>query len=333
MSIPFKPKINQRTLGQETLIFNEQHTIGVTAVSTSSPNYIRLIEVPLLEAPSSISIPGYVETTNPPTTNKFKVDYINGRILFDPSKNGLIVLVSYKGRGSIVDAEDIDELQDGVNTNAGTVTGVHADLNPDIVGSVHLVSGTNVTLNQSGNNITINSSGGGGGHTIQDEGTPLVQRSTLDFVGSGVIATDTGFKTQISIPGGINANPIYITANTTLALTDSYVLANVTANSIVVTLPTAIGNNGQRYEIKRIVTGGSPELNSFIVTIQPFGAETIDGNSNYIINTLDEGAVIFSDNANWKFETKHTRDKIWTGSATEYAAITPHDPHTVYIVV
>jgi hypothetical protein len=37
---------------------------------------------------------------------------------------------------------------------------------------------------------TILSSGGGGGHTIQDEGTPLTARANLNFVGSGVAATD-----------------------------------------------------------------------------------------------------------------------------------------------
>jgi hypothetical protein len=32
--------------------------------------------------------------------------------------------------------------------------------------------------------------GGGGGHTIQDEGTPLTQRANLNFVGSAVEVTD-----------------------------------------------------------------------------------------------------------------------------------------------
>lgn len=42
--------------------------------------------------------------------------------------------------------------------------------------------------------------GGGSGHTIQDEGVSLTQRSTMDFVGPNVTVTDTGSKTQISIP-------------------------------------------------------------------------------------------------------------------------------------
>lgn len=38
--------------------------------------------------------------------------------------------------------------------------------------------------------------------TIQDEGVSLTQRSTLDFVGAGVTAADSGGKTVVTIPGG-----------------------------------------------------------------------------------------------------------------------------------
>lgn len=41
----------------------------------------------------------------------------------------------------------------------------------------------------------------GGYTTVQDEGSGLTQRSTVDFVGAGVTVTDTGSKTQVSIPG------------------------------------------------------------------------------------------------------------------------------------
>jgi hypothetical protein len=45
--------------------------------------------------------------------------------------------------------------------------------------------------------------GGGGGYTtIQDEGTSLPQRSTLNFTGAGVTCSDDGTKTNCNIPGG-----------------------------------------------------------------------------------------------------------------------------------
>lgn len=48
----------------------------------------------------------------------------------------------------------------------------------------------------------ISLSAGSGGHTIQDEGITLPQRAILNFVGAGVTVTDTGTKTQVSIPQG-----------------------------------------------------------------------------------------------------------------------------------
>jgi hypothetical protein len=48
--------------------------------------------------------------------------------------------------------------------------------------------------------ITVSGGGGGSGHTIQDEGVSLTQRSTLNFVGPNVTVTDVGGKTQVSVP-------------------------------------------------------------------------------------------------------------------------------------
>lgn len=51
--------------------------------------------------------------------------------------------------------------------------------------------------------------GTGGGHTIQDEGTPLAQRANLNFVGAGVTVTDGGAgpdSTIVTIPSaGLSA--------------------------------------------------------------------------------------------------------------------------------
>jgi hypothetical protein len=43
---------------------------------------------------------------------------------------------------------------------------------------------------------------GGGGHAIEDEGSPLTQRPIMNFVGAGVTVTDAGGKTVVTIPGG-----------------------------------------------------------------------------------------------------------------------------------
>lgn len=124
MTILYQSRTNQRPLGSELQIFNEQHIIGITGVDTTSPDQVRLIEVPLKETPSSVAIPGLSEVETAPGTNEFQVDYENGRITFNVIKNGDTVFVTYKGRGSLIDAEDINELQDPV--------GVALDLDGEI---------------------------------------------------------------------------------------------------------------------------------------------------------------------------------------------------------
>ncbi len=42
----------------------------------------------------------------------------------------------------------------------------------------------------------------GGGHTIEDEGTPLTQRDDLNFEGAGVAVADSGGKTVVTVGGG-----------------------------------------------------------------------------------------------------------------------------------
>lgn len=74
----------------------------------------------------------------------------------------------------------------------------------------------NITLNDSGDIVatgdiqaatfTGDGSGltgvSGSAHTIEDEGTPLTARSSLNFVGAGVTAADSGGKTVVTISGG-----------------------------------------------------------------------------------------------------------------------------------
>ena len=54
------------------------------------------------------------------------------------------------------------------------------------------------------NGTWTNALGGGGGHTIEDEGTPLTQRTKLNFVGVGVTVTDDAGDdaTVVTIPTG-----------------------------------------------------------------------------------------------------------------------------------
>ena len=50
---------------------------------------------------------------------------------------------------------------------------------------------------------------GGGYDLIEDEGTPLTQRSEINFVGEGVVASDDGEKTVVTIAGGGGGGKFY----------------------------------------------------------------------------------------------------------------------------
>lgn len=79
------------------------------------------------------------------------------------------------------------------------------------------------------------------------------------------------------------------TATYTVDNTDCVV--NCTANTFTVTLPTAVGCEGQYFIIKNSGTG--------VITVDGNGAETIDGASNKILAVQYESMTIISNGANW----------------------------------
>jgi hypothetical protein len=64
------------------------------------------------------------------------------------------------------------------------------------------ISGLDEFLEKNYPKIIPGSNSGGGGHTIQDEGTSLPQRTNLNFIGEGVTATDNDVtdSTDVTIP-------------------------------------------------------------------------------------------------------------------------------------
>lgn len=157
MPINYNAKVNERAIGQELLITNETHTVGIVGVSTVDPNMIKLNEVPLQSTPTStVSIPGYAETTNPvPGVGFFFVDYINGYVTFNPTAEGFVVQATYYGRGSEIDAVDINELQepvgismniDGTLTPNGLIYGVISVTNPSFISQAQVDTHTGLII-------------------------------------------------------------------------------------------------------------------------------------------------------------------------------------------
>ena len=83
------------------------------------------------------------------------------------------------------------------------------------------------------------------------------------------------------------------TATFTAATSEKILLCDATSGAITVDLPTASGNDGQVYRIKKI------DSSTNAVTIDPNGSETIEGASTKVIYIQYESVDIVSDGTNW----------------------------------
>lgn len=89
-------------------------------------------------------------------------------------------------------------------------------------------------------------------------------------------------------------------SSTTLPITNrtsAYVIdntdcvVNCTSGTFTVTLPTAVGCEGQYFIIKNSGTG--------VITIDGYGSETIDGALNKVMAVQNESYSVISNGANW----------------------------------
>lgn len=237
MSIAYTKKHNKRAVGNEVVISNEQHLIGISGVFTSTPNMTRLVEVPLMESPSSVIIPGYTEVPldgPAPLSFQFAVDYSLGYITFNPLQNGNTIFATYKGRGSEIDAQDVDELQTPVglalNQDGTLVAGIVRPGNISTVTTDDFVFPRDLTATRNlfvgGQNIMLNTAETGSptlnAQLIVDRGssTPVSLEwneslaawefvnnvtPTFQFFNSGVFA----FSGPLHIGDGTAAAPSY----------------------------------------------------------------------------------------------------------------------------
>lgn len=79
----------------------------------------------------------------------------------------------------------------------------------------------------------------------------------------------------------------------TLTDDDATVLCDASGGAFTITLPTAVGRSGWRFDIKKI------DATANVVTIDGDGSETIDGETAQIIVTQYNAITVISDGSNW----------------------------------
>jgi hypothetical protein len=96
----------------------------------------------------------------------------------------------------------------------------------------------------------------------------------------------------LSSKGTINAITAKTSAYTAL-ISDEIITGDATSTAFTITLPTAVGNAGQTYTIKRVNSGANA------VTVGTTSSQTIDGAATYALSAQYKYVKVVSDGANW----------------------------------
>lgn len=84
-----------------------------------------------------------------------------------------------------------------------------------------------------------------------------------------------------------------VTVSTTIVSTDYTILADATSGSIIVSLPPAATAVGRIFFVKRVNAGANN------VTVDPFGAETIDGAATHVLTAQWQRVEFISNGTAW----------------------------------
>lgn len=133
--------------------------------------------------------------------------------------------------------------------------------------------------------------------------TPTID--TTNGVRIGDIATDTSttpnkvwtcYDNATGVPVWVLTDGISIktsTSNVSASITDYVICVNTFSANVTVTLPTAIGNQGKVYIIKKI------DSSSNSVSVVTTSSQTIDDETSQLINGQYDAMQVVSDNSNW----------------------------------
>ena len=135
------------------------------------------------------------------------------------------------------------------------------------------------------------SASAGGDIIVKDEGSNITTAVTsIDFVGSGVTATNSGDDVTVTINGGIQYSRRAVTTTITASISDT-ILGVTAASALEIRLPSAADYSaGQYFTIKD--EGGNSNTNN--ITILTSGSQTIDGQSSIILESPYSAVNLYS---------------------------------------
>lgn len=150
-----------------------------------------------------------------------------------------------------------------------------------------IVDSANLTFD--GNNLKVS------GTTDATSGTTGAI-NTLGGIGitkSLWVALDATIKGSLAVSKGLklSINPTPKTANYTFTSTDYTILFDTSAGGFTATLPTAIGKQGQIFNIKKVAPG--------TLQLATTLSQTINGTAPKSLSKSQTNLMVQSDNANW----------------------------------
>lgn len=177
--------------------------------------------------------------------------------------------------------------------------------------TVNLVSGTGKTgfiqviRNSGAGVITVDPDGSatiGGLSTLTldpDESVEIIQDGSGNWRIIGISGGSSGSPGTSGTSGtsggggGGNLTVTVLTSNTTLTTSvNQILLADTTSGIFTITLPTAVGNPGLAYTIKKINQGND-------LTINTTSSQTIDGSTSIVLKVQYTSLDIISNGTNW----------------------------------
>jgi hypothetical protein len=259
-----------KNLGSSTVKWNAAYVNSISAGTSSTT-----INIPNGYATdtSSVESISWKSRTVTDSSNNVAANW-NSRYLYDSTGPLTGTALNWSGTTNIVSHKNLIPLSSSKDLGSlSTYWGnVHAQ------NHVLSVDGTNaITLKAPNSGVT--------SHTLTLPATQGSASTVLTNDGSGNLSW-----------ASTNQNVVTKSTNYTLTTSNSIVLCNSTGvnNDIIITLPTAIGNSGKIFYIKKI---DSYELSD--VTINTSLSQTIDGELSKTIKIQYQTIAVVSNGANW----------------------------------